>query len=54
MAKSKDGGAVAQPEGAQFQVVEPVPMEYDVATAYALLGEGTIPPVLRGDDLEDL
>lgn len=50
--KRVDGGATQDEDGAQFNLVEGVE-EWDVATAYALLGDGTIPPVLRGEDLED-
>jgi hypothetical protein len=52
MAKSNTVGATKAPEGAQFEVVEPEPI-WDVAMGYALLSDGTIPPVIRGDDLED-
>lgn len=38
--------------GIKMRVVE-TPPEHDVAWAYAHLSDGTTPPVIRGDDLED-
>lgn len=52
MAKKQES-AVTADDGAGFVLVEPPPKEWDVAMAYALLSDGTIPPVLRGEDLED-
>lgn len=38
-------------KGAGFTVVDDG--GHDVAMAYALLSDGTVPPVIRGDQLED-
>lgn len=49
---AKPLGKMENPDNAQFVVVDEG--GYDVATAYALLSGGTIPPVIRGDDVETL
>lgn len=41
------------PENASFKIVEDE-RKYDVATGYALLSGGDVPPVIRGEDVETL
>lgn len=48
----KHVAATESEDGAGFTVVKEQPL-YDVATAYALLSGGTVPSVLRGDELDD-
>lgn len=38
-------------QGIGFKVLED--KEHDVAWAYAVLSGGTVPPAIRGEDLED-
>ena len=45
-------GPVSDPTNVQFDVVEDT--LYDVPLGYALLADVQEPPVIRGDDLEDL
>jgi hypothetical protein len=49
----KHTAATESEDGAGFKVVDDGP-KYDVATAYALLSDGTVPPVIRGEDVETL
>ena len=49
---AKKPNAIQDPGNAKFVEVEE--KTYDVATAYALLSNGTVPPVIRGDDLDTL
>lgn len=44
-------GAVDGEQGAGFTVVDDG--GHDVAWAYAFLSDGEMPPVIRGEDLED-
>lgn len=39
------------PTNVQMDIVDDP--RYDVATGYALLADAELPPVLRGDDLEE-
>lgn len=49
MAKPKEN-AITDPDNVSMKVVDEP--KYDVATAYALLSGGTVPPVIRGEDVE--
>lgn len=45
--------AAQDPNEAKFEVL-PDRKEWDVAAGYALLSGGTMPPVIRGEDVETL